>query len=671
MQTQKKLTAGRSMVEMLGVLAIIGVLSIGGIMGFRRAMDTKRANDILHDVSILGTSAATRNQLYENEPCSTFEESNFTIPDVFKTCILTINADGFVTVNVEYVDGVSKQVINILANRCTNAMYVSADATQFIVGNHNKDCSLREDDQNDNNETGEPEDPQDWECTTDADCDEWWNQGCVDHRCRFCEDYDKVSDLSEYCCSHGRAEALGNIIWKDGVCQYNEEVLCDDYSFVNGCFCHHKVGYYTEQSVSNYIYNPFAWYCCPENESLQSCCAHVGGYWCEGKNACVRSSSLCERFCDINAYYEEDNGQSDCACYWYNMYEGSGNGYNYVGHFCCDPNSGMELDCCEAAGGKWNSYENGCWLVPEDKTCITMQRAWLYKGSVNTYPEVVCCDEANMSEPDCCVALGYTWCASQKLCIEDGEYCDNAFCNAYTRSYGCKCSALKIHVSSDGADDQPYCCSKNDTSLKACCQSLGFTWKGKDSNTGTCSAPEPDVCITYVDDEMVDGSRGRVVTQTLRVCCDGEGLNEEDCCASMNGYWCAQNSTCYKTTSVNNGGIDSSPCMTPEICEGRSGYLWCLADNKCYPKRGAIMNGTWEVLLRTYYDLCADVDETICQQAKNNWCVADQKCYPYIHEYLEYCADVTQTICSNKRGRWCSKNNKCYYYDNVYVSKCN
>ena len=39
--------AGRSMVEMLGVLAIIGVLSIGGIAGYTRAMRTWRANDIL------------------------------------------------------------------------------------------------------------------------------------------------------------------------------------------------------------------------------------------------------------------------------------------------------------------------------------------------------------------------------------------------------------------------------------------------------------------------------------------------------------------------------------------------------------------------------------------------------------------------------------------------
>ena len=43
----KKLESGRSMVEMLGVLAIIGVLSIGGIAGYTLSMRRYRANQVL------------------------------------------------------------------------------------------------------------------------------------------------------------------------------------------------------------------------------------------------------------------------------------------------------------------------------------------------------------------------------------------------------------------------------------------------------------------------------------------------------------------------------------------------------------------------------------------------------------------------------------------------
>lgn len=43
--------SGRSMVEMLGVLAIMGVLAIGGIAGYRWAMDKYRSNDTIKELS--------------------------------------------------------------------------------------------------------------------------------------------------------------------------------------------------------------------------------------------------------------------------------------------------------------------------------------------------------------------------------------------------------------------------------------------------------------------------------------------------------------------------------------------------------------------------------------------------------------------------------------------
>ena len=52
----KKLESGRSMVEMLGVLAIIGVLSIGGIAGYTLSMRRHRANkavDALNKYALL------------------------------------------------------------------------------------------------------------------------------------------------------------------------------------------------------------------------------------------------------------------------------------------------------------------------------------------------------------------------------------------------------------------------------------------------------------------------------------------------------------------------------------------------------------------------------------------------------------------------------------------
>ena len=47
----KKSQSGRSMVEMLGVLAIIGVLSVGGIAGYSLGMRRHRANQIADTTS--------------------------------------------------------------------------------------------------------------------------------------------------------------------------------------------------------------------------------------------------------------------------------------------------------------------------------------------------------------------------------------------------------------------------------------------------------------------------------------------------------------------------------------------------------------------------------------------------------------------------------------------
>ena len=44
---------GRSMLEMLGVLAIIGVLSVGGIAGYSKAMEKFKVNKLISEYNML------------------------------------------------------------------------------------------------------------------------------------------------------------------------------------------------------------------------------------------------------------------------------------------------------------------------------------------------------------------------------------------------------------------------------------------------------------------------------------------------------------------------------------------------------------------------------------------------------------------------------------------
>ncbi len=64
--------SGRSMIEMLGVLAIIGVLSVGGIAGYSKAMQKYRINKTIEQITLIGGNVrsffASQNN-YEGVKC--------------------------------------------------------------------------------------------------------------------------------------------------------------------------------------------------------------------------------------------------------------------------------------------------------------------------------------------------------------------------------------------------------------------------------------------------------------------------------------------------------------------------------------------------------------------------------------------------------------------------
>lgn len=49
-KNKKDISSGRSMIEMLGVLAIVGVLSVGGIAGYSKAMMTQEISELSHNI---------------------------------------------------------------------------------------------------------------------------------------------------------------------------------------------------------------------------------------------------------------------------------------------------------------------------------------------------------------------------------------------------------------------------------------------------------------------------------------------------------------------------------------------------------------------------------------------------------------------------------------------
>ena len=65
--------SGRSMIEMLGVLAIIGVLSIGGIAGYSKAMGKHRVNKCIDQITQIVSS--TRALFYGHKTYAALDDS--------------------------------------------------------------------------------------------------------------------------------------------------------------------------------------------------------------------------------------------------------------------------------------------------------------------------------------------------------------------------------------------------------------------------------------------------------------------------------------------------------------------------------------------------------------------------------------------------------------------
>lgn len=85
--------SGRSMIEMLGVLAIIGVLSIGGLAGYRMAMSKHRANNILSDTEMRALAVSEQFDMLRVNDNIVLEE--FIEPSDYTVTQKVISSDAF------------------------------------------------------------------------------------------------------------------------------------------------------------------------------------------------------------------------------------------------------------------------------------------------------------------------------------------------------------------------------------------------------------------------------------------------------------------------------------------------------------------------------------------------------------------------------------------------
>ena len=190
--------SGRSMVEMLGTLAIIGVLSIGGIVGYSYGMDKYRANQTINDVMLRAVDIIT--QLSQGKEPNLEPEwgTKGTVYDMEAIQDTTNNTWGIV------VDGVPSRVCQMVGDA------LKTQATVY-VGNAERNDTTDNDpcESSDENtmefyfDTGAVESDG---CKTDADCGT--NKYC-DKDTGFCFNGSAPAgtygacDTSDSCCSNG------------------------------------------------------------------------------------------------------------------------------------------------------------------------------------------------------------------------------------------------------------------------------------------------------------------------------------------------------------------------------------------------------------------------------------------------------------------------------------
>ena len=111
--------SGRSMVEMLGVLAIIGVISIGAIGGYTYGMNRYRTNEILDGGTKRAYTVATQLSMGLQPNLSEFKDYNTTAGGVFGDTGSIKQWDGEFGISIS---GVTKPV-------CENLIRMIGDKT--------------------------------------------------------------------------------------------------------------------------------------------------------------------------------------------------------------------------------------------------------------------------------------------------------------------------------------------------------------------------------------------------------------------------------------------------------------------------------------------------------------------------------------------------------------
>ena len=316
---------GRSMVEMLGVLAVVGVLSAGGIAGYTYAMDRHRTNELLNEASKRAVVVASQIASGRTPSLAEFGTGE-TAGGTFSTDAVT-DIDGAVGIKVTGVkDSVCENLIKLENDR----VYMAKDDASLTALTE-ADCT------GDNAEflivfegMGGGSGVIDG-CLDSEKVKKYYKVGtCCDSYTsgQFCPDEDPPVCVASESEIDACIESCNMIwFWDD-----DDNVCCDPNSGpLRSKYCCEGVGY-------GYAWDEDEGVCCESATDSKGCCLAFGSKWDEDEDFCCESATDSKGCClAFGSKWDEDEG------------------------VCCSSVDSSKT-CCENAGYPWD---------PENDTCCT------------------------------------------------------------------------------------------------------------------------------------------------------------------------------------------------------------------------------------------------------------------------------------------------------------
>ena len=583
-QSSTSFQAGRSILEMLAVLALIGVLSIAGLMGYRLVMIRYKANETIHDVMLRATNVP----MMWNDYASLYDYK-YIFPELIPNDVNPVGyavetwaepIDSDFTYRVEVKDMPYEVCRHIISMKPTDiALYkAGAELDRTGIDSSQSDCG-----RNTINMyfffTGEFSDEaplctrenytQTKECC-EAFGSEWFKGACCTP-CAECEMRNPSSgvcaynpSLSKECC-----EKTSPNYWANDTCCESEEqseecclFAAREWSGSTCCAAGQIV-------VGGECQNPATCSACQDyNASTNTCTDHVKTSACCTAAGRLWSGSTC---CTAGQVVVGGECQTPATC-------SACQDYNSATNTCTD--HVRTSACCTAAGRLWSGSTcctAGQVVVDgECQTPITCSACQDYNASTNT-----CTDHVRTSA--CCTAAGRLWsgstCCTAGQVVVNGQCQDKVTCSA-CQDYNASTNTCTDHVKTSA------CCTAAGRlwSGSTCCAAGQIVVGGECQTPATCSACQDYNAATNTCTDHVRTS----------ACCTAAGRlwSGSTCCTAgqvvVNGQ-CQNPATCSACQDYNAATNTCTDHVRTSACCTAAGRLW--SGSTCCAAGQVVVNG--------------------------------------------------------------------------------